>query len=311
MKKNIHFNLSNQTLTLSALVDLLRDEQVGAVVAFDGLVRNHNDGHYVVKLEYQAYPQLALRVGRDILQEECERHRVLGAAATHRSGELSIGESAVALAVVAEHRGEAFAAAMAILERLKYELPIWKKETYADGTIEWVGPDQSHALTGQMDPALPVWKAQLEQIWISPGNDFRGRHGLERGENGVKSVDTIECVAGMGLKGDRYFGYKPDFKGQVTFFEADVLTQLKERFSLPELSAGLLRRNLVVSGVRLRDWIGRRFLFQGVEFEGTEECKPCYWMDQAVVPGSEIFLQHKCRGGLRARIISDGVLRCF
>jgi hypothetical protein len=122
----------------------------------------------------------------------------------------------VILAVAAEHRGEAFAAAMAILERLKYELPIWKKETYADGAIEWVGPDEKHALTGEVDHATPVWKASIEQIWISPGHDFRGRHGQEREDHGVLAVESVECVPGMGLRGDRYFGYKPNFKGQVT-----------------------------------------------------------------------------------------------
>lgn len=309
MSHTVHFDLVQESTRMTDLVELLRDHRAGAVVTFDGLVRNHNEGHYVQKLEYQAYAQLALRVGRNILEEECERHRVVGAAAVHRMGSLAIGESAVALAVAAEHRGEAFAAAMAMMERLKYELPIWKKETYADGTVDWVGPDQNNALTGQADESVPVWKAQLEQIWISPGNDFRGRHGQERGEHGIVSVHEIACVAGMGLKGDRYFGYKPDFKGQVTFFEADVTDQVKAEFGLNDLCSSVFRRNLIVRGVRLRDWVGKRFVFQDVEFEATEECKPCYWMDKAVANGVEEFMKMDFRGGLRAKILSDGTLR--
>jgi hypothetical protein len=147
------------------------------------------------------------------------------------------------------------------------------------------------------------------EIWISPGNDFRGRHGQERLEHGIQRLREVECVAGMGLRGDRYFGYKPDFKGQVTFLDAGLVQAVRDRFSKPDLSSSVFRRNLVVRGVDLGEWVGRRFCFQGIEFEGSEECKPCYWMDAAVAPGAEVFLKADHRGGLRARILSDGVLR--
>jgi MOSC domain-containing protein YiiM len=61
--------------------------------------------------------------------------------------------------------------------------------------------------------------------------------------------------------------------------------------------------------VNLADWVGKRFRFQGIEFEGSEECRPCYWMDEAVGPGTEDLLKVNFRGGLRARILTDGVLR--
>ena len=60
--------------------------------------------------------------------------------------------------------------------------------------------------------------------------------------------------------------------------------------------------------VDLAAWVGQRFRFQGIEFEGSEECKPCHWMDDAVAPGVAEFLKSRFRGGLRARILSDGVL---
>ncbi|MBN8458194.1 MAG: molybdenum cofactor biosysynthesis protein [Verrucomicrobia bacterium] len=148
----------------------------------------------------------------------------------------------------------------------------------------------------------------LKDIWISGGNDFRGRFGGPRGDHGIRRVTQVECVAGLGLKGDRYFGYKEDFKGQVTFFAAETVDEVRAHFNRPDLSSGEFRRNLIVRGVDLSEWIGKRFRFQGVEFEGSEECKPCPWMDQVAGPGAERFLADGCRGGLRARILSDGIL---
>lgn len=303
------FSLTDQPIDLPSLSAGLQDPSAGAVVTFDGRVRDHNDGRAVAQLEYQAYPALALATGRRILTEEAERHGLLDVIAVHRTGPLAIGESAVWVGVAAAHRGPAFDAARAIMERLKYELPVWKKETYADGTVEWVGPDNTSAETGRPKEDCPEWRAELVEIWISPGNDFRGHHGGPRGNHGVTRVSEAECVAGMGLKGDRYFGYKEDFKGQVTFFDAAAVEAVREQFKRPDLSGGEFRRNLIVRGVDLSAWVGRRFRFQGIEFEGSEECKPCYWMDEAVGPGVEDFLKSRFRGGLRARILTSGVLR--
>lgn len=307
MPSEVHFSLTEKTIDIASLAEQLHDPAAGAEVAFDGRVRNHNDGRAVGQLEYQAYPALALSTGRKILTEELERHGILKAMAVHRTGPLEIGESAVWVGVASAHRGAAFDAARAIMERLKYELPVWKKETYADGTVEWVGPDNKSAETGRDE--VPEWRADLLEIWISPGNDFRGHHGGPRGEHGIESVVEVECVAGMGLKGDRYFGYKPDFKGQVTFFDADAVDAVRAHFNRPDLSSGEFRRNLIVRGADLSAWVGKRFRFQGIEFEGSEECKPCYWMDDVAGSGAEEFLKAGFRGGLRARILNDGLLR--
>jgi molybdopterin synthase catalytic subunit len=300
--------MTDAAIDSAALGLELHDPTAGAEVTFDGRVRNHNDGLRVDKLEYQAYPVLALAVGQRILDEEAGKHGILRAIAVHRTGPLEIGECAVWVGVASARRGAAFDATRAIMERLKYELPVWKRETYADGSSVWVGPDNKSAETGRFSDDVPEWKAELLEIWISPGNDFRGHHGGPRGEHGIIALDEVECVAGMGLRGDRYFGYKPDFKGQVTFFDADAVNAVREAFHCPDLSGGGFRRNLIVRGVRLEDWVGRRFCFQGVEFEGSEECKPCYWMDEVVAPGVEEFLKSGFRGGLRARILSNGRL---
>ena len=220
MSSSFSFSLVSEPIDIPSLAAALDNPAAGAVVTFDGRVRNHNAGQAVSHLEYQAYPALAIPTGQRILEEEAARHGLLAVRAAHRTGPLAIGEAAVWVGVASAHRGSAFDGARAIMERLKYGLPIWKKETYADGRTEWVGPDNKSAETGRAVDGIPEWQADLLEIWISPGNDFRGRHGQGRLDHGIQRLPEVECVAGMGLRGDRYFGYKPDFKGQVTFLDA-------------------------------------------------------------------------------------------
>ena len=149
----------------------------------------------------------------------------------------------------------------------------------------------------------------VRSLQLSPGHNYVGHHGRPAGEHPMLVVPAAaECVAGRGIIGDRFFDYRPDYKGQVTLFAAEVLEALRETFARPYLPATALRRNVVVAGVDLNALIGQRFTLQGVELEGVEECKPCYWMDQAISPGAEAWLRG--RGGLRCRILSDGWLRC-
>ena len=148
---------------------------------------------------------------------------------------------------------------------------------------------------------------ELLHLYISPGHNFRGHHGGSGGEHPVQEVDAIRCVAGRGIEGDRYFDYKPDFKGQITFFADEVYRALCEQFGQRDKPPSVFRRNVITRGANLETLIGQEFEVQGVRFLGTESCKPCYWMDQAFGPGAETALQG--RGGLRARILSDGVLR--
>ncbi|MBC7979109.1 MAG: molybdenum cofactor biosysynthesis protein [Armatimonadetes bacterium] len=153
-----------------------------------------------------------------------------------------------------------------------------------------------------LEPGLAI-----EEIWISPGHDFRGRHGKGRLEHGDVAVSEVECVAGMGLKGDRYFGFKEDYKGQVTFLAMEVVEELRARFG--DFPSSQLRRNVIVRGADLDRLLSKKFRLQGVLFEGSEECKPCLWMDEVVGEGAEKFLKAGCRGGLRARILEGGTLR--
>lgn len=147
---------------------------------------------------------------------------------------------------------------------------------------------------------------EVKHLFISSGHDFKGRHGQSRQENAICDQDEIELVKGRGIVGDRYFDYEPDYKGQVTFFEESVWLTIREKFSLPTLSISEFRRNIIVSGVDVNSLIGQRFAVGGLEFSGSEEAKPCYWMDQACAPGVEEFLRGQ--GGLRARILKSGTL---
>jgi MOSC domain-containing protein YiiM len=146
----------------------------------------------------------------------------------------------------------------------------------------------------------------IRQIFISPGHNYFGHHGRAPDNFPLIEVARIECVAGSGIRGDRFYNYRDDYKGQITLFSWEVFERLVARFGLTNKSAGDLRRNLVVSGVNLNELIGEEFSIQGVRLRGTAHCKPCYWMNQAVAPGAEEFLQGN--GGLRAQILCDGVI---
>ena len=148
---------------------------------------------------------------------------------------------------------------------------------------------------------------QVQQIFVSPGHNFVGRHGLAPLDFPLVQVDEVECVSGRGLKGDRFFDYKEDYYGQVTFFSGEVFDKLCARFGINDKPAGVLRRNVIVSGVDLLSLIDREFGIQGVRFRGTQHCAPCEWMNVAFAPGAQEFLKENA--GLRAQILSDGVIR--
>ena len=147
---------------------------------------------------------------------------------------------------------------------------------------------------------------EIKAIYISPEHDFFGRHGKDRLKNGVSSVNEVECVAEKGLVGDRFFEHKENYKGQVTFFDLAVFERIKKQFGRPDLEASAFRRNVITAGIDLNKLIGKKFTIQNIVFEGTEESKPCYWMNGAVAEGAEEAL--KGWGGLRARILSSGTL---
>lgn len=150
-------------------------------------------------------------------------------------------------------------------------------------------------------------RTAIRHLFISPGHNFYGRHGEPAGESPTIDVGRVKCRAGWGLEGDRFYGYRPDYKGQVTFFDVATHRALQREFNLPDLSPSVYRRNVIVAGIDLNGLIGRRFVLGGLEFEGVCEARPCYWMNRVVAPGAEDSLMG--RGGLRAKILTDGELR--
>ena len=148
---------------------------------------------------------------------------------------------------------------------------------------------------------------QIRHLYISAGHNFVGHHGRPPGENPVLPVAEVECVAGRGLRGDRYFNHQENYKGQVTFFSTEIYREICAALGVKDREPSAFRRNVITEGADLNELIGRDFEVQGVRFRGIEECKPCYWMETAFAPGAEEFL--KGRGGLRAVILSDGKLR--
>ena len=148
---------------------------------------------------------------------------------------------------------------------------------------------------------------EICHLYISPGHNFVGHFGQEPDDFPMIELPMVECVAGRGLRNDRYFDFKTDYKGQVTFFSLEVLDQLRDTLEVRGISASAVRRNIFTRDVDLNSLIGQEFEVQGVRFYGTEESRPCDWMNRAIGPGAKEFLQG--RGGLRAKILTDGILR--
>jgi molybdopterin synthase catalytic subunit len=125
--------LVRETIDVAALQDVAASD--GALCLFLGVVRNENDGRPVVRLEYEAYEEMALPMMEEIAAEARGRFGVSDVRIVHRLGRLEVGEVSVAVAAASPHRAEAFAACRHAIDTLKARVPIWKKEFYADGAV--------------------------------------------------------------------------------------------------------------------------------------------------------------------------------
>ena len=146
----------------------------------------------------------------------------------------------------------------------------------------------------------------IRQLFISPGHNYFGHFGKPPDDYPLVEVPQIQCAAGRGIRGDRFFDYRKNYKGQITFFSFEVFEGLARHFSRLDKSPGVLRRNVVTSEVDLLSLIGQKFEIQGVRFLGTQHCAPCAWMNTALAPGAEQFLSENA--GLRAQILTDGTI---
>lgn len=130
--------ITRDPLSVSATLAEIGAASDGAVLLFQGIVRDHNDGRPVTGIRYEAYESMAEKVLAEIAREAAERLGTDRIVVEHRVGELGIGEASVVIAVSSPHRAEAFDAGRYIIEEIKKRLPVWKDELYADGDRGWV-----------------------------------------------------------------------------------------------------------------------------------------------------------------------------
>lgn len=131
-------DIRDTPLSSDEVLAAVSDAAAGGVTLFVGAVRDHDENKSVTGLEYTAHPT-ALDELEEVAEEVAREYDVLAVAAVHRVGQLAIGDAAVVVATAAAHRGEAFEASRALIDRLKQRVPIWKHQLFADGTDEWVG----------------------------------------------------------------------------------------------------------------------------------------------------------------------------
>ena len=132
------FRIVDREIVLDELIRAVADPAAGATATFLGVTRNHNEGRNVTGLEYEAYPDMAVREMERIAATARERWPIRAIAIVHRIGKVPIGEASVAIAVSSTHRLAAFEACHFAIDRLKEVVPIWKKEYFEGGEI-WIG----------------------------------------------------------------------------------------------------------------------------------------------------------------------------
>lgn len=132
------FSVSDSSIDIQAARQSVADNSCGALVVFEGWIRDHNEGKAVDRLEYEVYRPLAVKEGNTVIAEALERFDISNAMCIHREGLLELTDVAVIVCVSSAHRGAAFDACRYIIDEIKSRLPIWKKEHYSNGISEWV-----------------------------------------------------------------------------------------------------------------------------------------------------------------------------
>lgn len=138
----IHARLTTDPIDANALLAEIAHDADGAQVLFLGVVRNHHQGREVLRIDYEAYEPMALKELQRITEEVARQYELERVLVVHRFGRHEVGDASIAVVIGSPHRAPAFEAAKEIMDRVKKDVPIWKKEHFADGTIEWVLADK-------------------------------------------------------------------------------------------------------------------------------------------------------------------------
>jgi molybdopterin synthase catalytic subunit len=160
------FTLAAEPIEPAQLRRSMLDRSSGAFCAYEGWVRDLNEGKSVQRLEYKGYAALAPRVAHQILAEAEAKYRLRDALIVHRTGLLEIGDIAVWVGVTAHHRGDTFLACRYIIDNVKYRLPVWKREMYTDGSAHWI--ENPHCDAAHPDSIRHSHDASAEQAPTSP-----------------------------------------------------------------------------------------------------------------------------------------------
>jgi molybdopterin synthase catalytic subunit len=146
--------LTREPIAAEQLTAALKRGEDGALVVFDGIVRNHSRGRQTLYLDYEAYEELALKQMNELAVQARRRFAVRDALIVHRLGRIEIGETSVLIAVASAHRAAAFEACRWLIDTLKTTVPIWKKETFADGAV-WAAGEPFPASLAVHPPEAP------------------------------------------------------------------------------------------------------------------------------------------------------------
>ena len=130
-----HVALTSEPIRPEVLIAAARRDEDGALVVFDGVARNHSNGRQTLYLDYEAFPELAIKQMEALVDEAIRRFGIRDAWIVHRLGRVEIGETSVLIVAASEHRAQAFDACRWLIDSLKKTVPIWKKETFADGAV--------------------------------------------------------------------------------------------------------------------------------------------------------------------------------